>query len=123
MASPRPANLRTAAAQSTRAGVNRAQRFPGHHHAASLSSQRGMDAGQAPADDGLLEARVLVELGELDQAELQVAAVLDDRPDDLTALNLFAKIKHIRGELTQAIACWAQIHSRSPHNETAHLQL
>ena len=58
-------------------------------------------------EDQLAHAKVLVELGELHLAEIEVAEVLDEHPDDLTALNLFAKIKHIRGELSQAIACLA----------------
>src|SRR5215472_4634256 len=62
-------------------------------------------------------ARVLVEIGELDEAEREIADQLDDHPDDLASLNLLAKIKHIKGELSQAIACWAQLHARSPHNE------
>jgi tetratricopeptide (TPR) repeat protein len=64
-----------------------------------------------------LEAKVLVALGELAQAEQLVSEVLDGAPLDLTALNLFAKIKHMKGELSQAVACWAQLHVRSPHKE------
>src|SRR5579885_1203299 len=72
----------------------------------------------SPAPESRLPyARVLVELGELDEAEREIAEALDDDPGDLTALNLFAKIKHMKGELSQAIACWAQLHARSPHNE------
>jgi Lon protease (S16) C-terminal proteolytic domain len=77
-----------------------------------------------PVDEQLLrEAKVLVELGWLHEAELEVATVLDRSPDSLSALSLLAKIKHIRGELSAAIACWAHIHARSPHNETARMQL
>jgi tetratricopeptide (TPR) repeat protein len=68
-------------------------------------------------------AQLLVETGELYDAERELAEVLDVRPDDLTALNLLAKIKHVRGELSQAIALWAQIHARSPHNERALMYL
>jgi len=77
----------------------------------------------AEAAARLVDAKVLVELGWMIEAELEVAEVLDERPGDLTALSLFAKIKHIRGELSQAIACWAQLHARSPHNETALMHL
>src|SRR5262245_41598877 len=72
----------------------------------------------ADVEERLVDAKVMVELGWLLEAE-----VLDERPASLTALSLFAKIKHIRGELSQAIACWAQLHARSPHNETALMQL
>lgn len=53
------------------------------------------------------------------EAELEVARVLEACPDSLDALSLFAKIKHINGELSKAIACWAQIQARSPHGATA----
>jgi tetratricopeptide (TPR) repeat protein len=78
-----------------------------------------MSASPPRVEERLQYARVLVELGEHDEAEREVALAMDEAPDDLTALNLFAKIKHIKGELSQAIACWAQLHARSPHNELA----
>jgi hypothetical protein len=68
-------------------------------------------------------AQLLVEVGELHGAEREIGEVLDTHPDDLTALNLLAKIKHVRGELSQAIALWAQIHARSGHNERALMYL
>jgi len=75
------------------------------------------------ADDRIRYARVLVEIGELYDAEIEVAHVLEERPDDLTALDLLAKIKHMRGELSAAIACWAQVHAKSPSNLTAQVRL
>ena len=54
----------------------------------------------------LADARVLVEIGELAEAEAEVAQVLDESPGDLSALDLLSKIKHLRGELTEAIAYW-----------------
>ncbi len=66
---------------------------------------------------------MLVELGELYDAELKVAEVLDTRPEDLDALDLFAKIKHMKGELSQAVACWAQIHAKRPQNGSALMHL
>jgi predicted Zn-dependent protease len=62
-------------------------------------------------------AQLLVELGEHSEAEREVTELLDAHPEDLTGVNLLAKIKHVRGELSQAVALWAQIHARSPHNE------
>ena len=59
-------------------------------------------------------ARVLVELGSLSRAEIEVADILDREPNDLDALSLFGKIKHIRGELSMAVACEAQLHARRP---------
>jgi len=68
-------------------------------------------------------AQLLVEVGELHDAERELAEALGDHPDDLTALNLVAKIKHMRGELSQAVALWARIHASSPHAERALLYL
>ena len=74
-------------------------------------------------DARLSRARVLVELGWLAEAEAETTSVLEEAHDDLGALSLFAKIKHVRGQLSQAIACWAHIHARSPHNENVMMQL
>lgn len=68
-------------------------------------------------------AQLLVEVGELHSAERELGEALEAHPDDLTALNLLAKIKHVRGELSQAVALWAQIHARSTHNERALMYL
>ncbi|HEX8792612.1 MAG TPA: hypothetical protein VF765_16805, partial [Polyangiaceae bacterium] len=68
-------------------------------------------------------AQLLVEVGELHSAEREIGDTLDTHPDDLTALNLLAKVKHVRGELSQAVALWAQIHARSGHNERALMYL
>ncbi len=75
------------------------------------------------SDDRLVRAKVLLELGWVAEAELDTLRVLDEVPDDLTAMSLFAKIKHVRGQLSQAIGCWAHIHARSPHNENAMMQI
>jgi tetratricopeptide (TPR) repeat protein len=64
-------------------------------------------------------ARILVDVDRLDEAERAVAALLDERPDDLDALSLYTKVLHMCGKISQALACWAQIHARSPHNENA----
>jgi len=80
-------------------------------------------AGAVSADDRMGYARILVEVGEPYDAEVQLARVLEERPDDLGALDLLAKIKHMRGELTAAIALWAQVHEHSPRNQTGLLRL
>lgn len=49
--------------------------------------------------------------------------MLDEHPDDLDAMSLFAKVKHMKGELSQAVACWAHIATRSPPPEAAQQQL
>jgi hypothetical protein len=68
-------------------------------------------------------ARVLLELGEADEAERRVAEVLRSAPGELDALALYAKVKHVRGELSQAIACWAELYARAPLAGTAALYL
>lgn len=66
---------------------------------------------------------MLVELGWIPEAEMEVTRSLEEAPESLDALSLFAKIKHLKGELSQAISCWAQIHARSPHKENVRMQL
>ncbi len=73
--------------------------------------------------DALRYATVLVELEELSGAEVLVAGVLERQADNVTALDLLAKIKHMRGELSAAIALWAQVHARSHPGETALMRL
>jgi tetratricopeptide (TPR) repeat protein len=77
----------------------------------------------ATAEDRLRSARVLVEIGDLFDAEAAVAAVLEAEPDNVSAFDLLAKLKHMRGELSAAIACWAQVHSRSREALTAQMRL
>lgn len=60
----------------------------------------------------LRRGRVLVELGWIDEAEAEIGALRTERPDDLDAMSLFAKIKHIKGELGEAIRCWGHISAR-----------
>ena len=74
-------------------------------------------------EERLRYAKVLVELGELNQAELEVAEVLDESPEHLEALSLFAKLKHIRGQLSLAVACTAQIQSKRSGGEHARMHL
>jgi hypothetical protein len=61
----------------------------------------------------LMHGRVLVEVGWLAEAELEVGAALADDPSNLDALGLLAKIKHISGELSLAFACWTALHTRA----------
>ena len=78
---------------------------------------------EAEPDERLGHAEVLTEIGELFQAETTVARLLEERPEDLAALDLLGKIKHIRGELSRAIACWAQVNAKSSHNQPALMRL
>lgn len=82
-----------------------------------------MSQAAFPPDERLCHATVLVEVGELSDAEVEVVALLEERPNDLTALDLLAKIKHIRGELSAAVACWAQVHAKTPSHGEGLLRL
>jgi tetratricopeptide (TPR) repeat protein len=64
-------------------------------------------------DERARYAKVLVEIGDLTLAELEVAEVLDKSPEHLEALSLLAKLKHMRGQLSLAVACSAQLQSKS----------
>lgn len=64
------------------------------------------------ADERVRYAKVLVEIGDLTLAEMEVAQVLDESPEQLEALSLFAKLKHMRGQLSLAVACSAQLQSK-----------
>ena len=66
-----------------------------------------------PREKRLQRGRVLTELGELAKAEAEVVQLLAEAPGDLDALGLFAKLKHIKGELSQAIACWGELVART----------
>jgi tetratricopeptide (TPR) repeat protein len=78
---------------------------------------------RAGVDERLLSAGVLVEIGDLAAAEALALRALADRPQDREALSLLAKIKHIRGELSAAFACWAQINALAPEGEGARMRL
>jgi tetratricopeptide (TPR) repeat protein len=82
-----------------------------------------MPHGPFSPEERLCHATVLVEVGELYDAEIEIAALLEERPEDLSALDLLAKIKHMRGELSAAVACWAQVHARSPSYGEALMRL
>lgn len=71
----------------------------------------------------LSHARVLLEIGERFDAEHKVAEVLDEEPQNTAALRLMAKIKHMRGELSQAITCWVQMYADSPQAKSATMYL
>ncbi|HEU4764397.1 MAG TPA: hypothetical protein VFT93_01960, partial [Candidatus Eisenbacteria bacterium] len=72
-----------------------------------------MELATIVMQDRLRYAKVLVEMRELQRAELEVAEILEETPEHLDALSLFTKIKHMRGQLSLAVACSAQLQSRS----------
>ena len=77
-----------------------------------LTKQRSSEDDLAAADERIRYAKVLVEIGDLTLAEMEVAYVLEEAPEHLEALSLFAKLKHMRGQLSLAVACTAQIQSK-----------
>ncbi|HEY8021012.1 MAG TPA: S16 family serine protease [Thermoanaerobaculia bacterium] len=80
-------------------------------------------AENARLDERLRLAGVLVETGDLPAAEAHVLRILAERPQDRDALGLLAKIKHIRGELSAAFACWAQLNALAAEGEGARMRL
>jgi Lon protease (S16) C-terminal proteolytic domain len=80
-------------------------------------------AGQTCLDERLQLASVLVHVGELGAGEARLLQLLAEQPQDREALSLLAKIKHIRGELSAAFACWAQIHTLAAEGQGAHMRL
>ena len=101
--------------------ARRFQRDQGHLGTKAMMNE--IAATHRDRHSRLAFAQVLVELGDLLDAEREIAEVLDGDPKNLTAFNLLAKIKHMRGELSQAIACWAQIHAQAPHDDAAQMCL
>jgi hypothetical protein len=79
--------------------------------------------GRTGLEERLQLASVLVEIGDLGAGEARVLRLLADQPQDREALSLLAKIKHIRGELSAAFACWAQIHALAAEGQGAHMRL
>ena len=65
-------------------------------------------------EGNLSHANLLVEIGELDDAESATVKELQEHPDEPEGLSLLAKIKHIRGELSEAFACWAHGRAVTP---------
>lgn len=82
-----------------------------------------MDLAYTSNEQRLNHARVLVELRDLHAATLLIADILDDDSEMLGALNLLARIKHMRGELSQAVTCWAQLLAHAETSEHALTQL
>jgi hypothetical protein len=80
-------------------------------------------AGHTRLDERLQLASVLVHIGELGAGEARLLQLLTEQPQDREALSLLAKIKHIRGELSAAFACWAQIHALAAEGQGAHMRL
>jgi tetratricopeptide (TPR) repeat protein len=82
--------------------------------------------GEAPAsslDLRLLHARVLLHLGQSEEAEEIARRVLAEEHNNLSALGLLAKICHIDGRLTEMIKLWQRIHVLAPNREGALAQL
>ncbi len=80
-------------------------------------------AAETTPEDRLRYATLLVEVGELWDAEVEADEALEERPDDVGALDLLAKIKHLRGQLSEALAYWGQVNARVPQKELAQMRL
>ena len=86
----------------------------------AATAQEGPPTDQ---EERLRHAKVLVEIGQLRRAEHEVAEVLDENPEHVEALSLFTKIKHIRGQLSLAVACSIQVQSRQSRGAEARMHL
>ena len=73
--------------------------------------------------DRLQLARVLIAVGELRDAESEIAAAIEEDAEDSSAFGLLAKVKHMRGELSEAVACWARTHANGSANQAARMHL
>src|SRR5688572_9455672 len=91
----------------------------------TVETRSGSDSvvDPAPLRNGIETAKVLVEIGELDEAEIEVVRVLTEHPDVYDARGLLARIKHMKGELTQAFTCWAQVRAQRPESGRAQMRL
>ncbi|MBI2893232.1 MAG: hypothetical protein HYY06_06735 [Deltaproteobacteria bacterium] len=69
--------------------------------------------------DRLAIARTLLTVGRPDDAEVEIQKALQIAPHDLDAMSLLGRAKHMRGELSEAIACWERVRAQSAHNEHA----
>ena len=49
--------------------------------------------------------------------------MLTEHPDVYDARGLLARIKHMKGELTQAFTCWAQVRAQRPESGGAQMRL
>jgi tetratricopeptide (TPR) repeat protein len=79
------------------------------------------DHGTLPKDGSarLRAAELLLELGEFKEAESEVDALLEEEPDDALALSLLGKLKHVKGELSAALACWRRLDEKTPRRLAA----
>ena len=91
----------------------------GESESASAGPVTISDSGE----DRLRYGTVLAELGDLYDAEIEAEAFLEERSEDLTGIDLLAKIKHMRGELSEAIAWWAEVHEKAPQEQAAQIRL
>ncbi|MBI3182231.1 MAG: tetratricopeptide repeat protein [Myxococcales bacterium] len=74
-------------------------------------------------EDELSLARVLLCLGEPEEAERHVRKALAREPRSLSALSLLARICHSQGRLTETIGLWQQISLLAPSREGVLAQL
>lgn len=92
----------------------------------ALARGAGAGGGDEPADpveDRLVVARVLFEVGELEESSELAREALTTEPKSLSALSLLARLSHVRGRLSETIRLWQQIHLLAPSQEGALAQL
>jgi tetratricopeptide (TPR) repeat protein len=92
----------------------------------ALSASAGAEAHEdvgSSVEDRLTVARALLESGQGEEAEALVREALASEPNSFSALNLLAKLCHIKGRLTETIHLWHRLHFLSPTREGALAQL
>ena len=91
--------------------------------AMAKGAESGADQPRPSLGGRLLHARVLLEAGQVSEAEEVAREAIAAEPNSLSALNLLAKICHIQGRLTETIKLWQRIQLLSPNHEGALAQL
>lgn len=91
--------------------------------AIAKGAESGAEQPRPSLEGRLLHARVLLEAGQVSEAEDVARQAIVAEPKSLSALSLLAKICHIQGRLTETIKLWQRIQLLSPHREGALAQL
>lgn len=83
----------------------------------------GAEQAQGEVEKALVIARVLLDARKPAEAMVHVSHALALEPDNLSALNLLAKLCHVQGRLTDTLRLWQRIRTLAPGREGALEQL
>ena len=79
-------------------------RRAGEHQEAADICRAGLEIHPGYLSARVTLGRALIELGQLEEAQAELARVLESAPENLAAIRGLAEIHHRRGELGQALA-------------------